>query len=224
MKRSNEAELLDDLEIRPEDLSASLNFMTQVNRSLGGVRAVLDFFERSRVPEKFTVLDIGCGAGDIPHAVVEWAKKQNKKVSVTAIDLNPLCLSYAAGHFPDPETDFKKHSAFEIARLGVFDFVISSMFFHHLEDEKIVELLKLMAKQSRHGLLVNDLYRNVWNYLGAYVLGVFSFSPVVFNDAKLSVKRAFTVSDFARYREVSGLADLTIERKPVFRLTLSRHD
>ena len=88
--RSNERELLDDLELRPEDLLASLNFMTQVNRLLGGTRAVLDYFESCQTPREFSVLDIGCGAGDIPHAIVTWAKKKQKKVSITAIDLNEL--------------------------------------------------------------------------------------------------------------------------------------
>ncbi len=219
-----ERELLDDLQVRPEDLLASLNFMTQVNGSLGGVRVVLDFFETCRVPDEFSVLDIGCGAGDIPHAVVEWAKKKGKKVSVTAIDLNPLCITYARRHFPDPEISFLQHSAFEIERLGIFDFIVSSMFFHHLSDEEIVRLLKLMKRQSRRGFIINDLERNAWNYLGAYVLGVFSFRPIVFNDAKLSVKRAFKESDFLRYRQESGLEELCIEQKPVFRMTLSWHD
>ena len=223
MKRSDEAEMLDDLEVRPEDLSASLNFMTQVNQALGGTRAVLDFLEERHVPQEFTVLDIGCGAGDIPHSIVTWARKKGKKASVIAVDLNPLCVAYAAHHFSDPDIDFVRHSAFDLPSLGVFDFVISSMFFHHLDDEKIVELLRSMNAQSRHGFLVNDLYRNVWNYLGAYILGVFSFNPIVFNDAKLSVKRAFTESDFARYRQQCGLTDLRIQKKPVFRITLSRH-
>lgn len=223
MKRSHEPELLDDLDMGPEDLSASLNFMTQVNRSLGGTRVVTDFLQASAVPDEFSVLDIGCGAGDIPQAVVEWAKKKGKKVSVTAIDLNPLCIAYARHHFPGPEINFLRHSAFDIERLGAFDFVISSMFFHHLSDGAIVKLLSLMNRQARRGILVNDLYRNAWNYLGAYVLGVFSFNSVVFNDAKLSVKRAFVEADLWRYCEQSGLPDLRIERKPIFRLALSRH-
>ena len=67
------------------------------------------------------------------------------------------------------------------------------MFFHHLTDEDIVRFLKLMSQNSRHGFIVNDLYRGYLNYWGAYLLGVFSFRPIVFNDAKLSVKRAFKV-------------------------------
>ena len=198
--------------------------MTQVNSALGGAAVVLDFFKKNRTPDEFSVLDIGCGAGDIPHALAQWAKSEGKKVTLTAIDLNPLCVTYASNHYRCPEISFLECSAFDIEKLGSFDYIISSMFFHHLSDEEIVRLLRLLRQNSRRGFLVNDLTRGYWNYWGAYLLGMFSFSPIVFNDAKLSVKRAFKETDFMRYRELSGIHDLKIERKPVFRITMNRHD
>ena len=198
--------------------------MTQVNSALGGTAVVLDFFKKNRTPDEFSVLDIGCGAGDIPHALAQWAKSEGKKVTLTAIDLNPLFVTYASNHYWCPEISFLECSAFDIEKLGSFDYITSSMFFHHLSDEDIVRLLRLLRQNSRRGFLVNDLYRCHFNYWGAYLLGVFSFSPVVFNDAKLSVKRAFRENDLERYREQSGISDLKIERKPVFRITMSRHD
>jgi len=87
--RSLELEVLDDPNVPPEELLAALNFMAWVNRRLGGTQAILDFFEKNPTPQEFSVLDLGFGAGDIPYALVEWAKSKGKKVSVTAIDLNP---------------------------------------------------------------------------------------------------------------------------------------
>ena len=222
MKRSQELEVMDDLTVPAESLLASLNFMAQVNGLLGGTRTVLDYFEKN-APGEFSVLDVGFGAGDIPHELAMWAKKKGKKITVTAIDLNPLCVAYAQHHYSCPEVRFLQHSAFDIERLGKFDYVISSMFFHHLSDEDIVRLLPLFQQTARRGFLVNDLYRGRLNYAGAFMLGIFSFSPIVFNDAKLSVKRAFQENDFQRYRHSSGISDLKIERKPVFRITMGRH-
>jgi 2-polyprenyl-3-methyl-5-hydroxy-6-metoxy-1,4-benzoquinol methylase len=216
--------MLDDLEAKPEAIRTSLDFMTWVNRTLGGVRVILEYLEECRVPDEFSVLDIGSGAGDIPHAMVQWAKRNGKKISVTAIDLNAHCVAHAKARFPDPEISFLRHSAFEMESLGNFDYITSSMFFHHLTDDRIVGLLNLMKRRCRKGFIVSDLYRNVWNYLGAFVLGALSFRRIVFNDAKLSVKRAFREQDLARYRRQSGLSELKIERKPVFRITLGYHD
>ena len=216
--------MLDNPGVPPEELLASLNFMTQVNEALGGTRVILDFFEKNGTPQEFSVLDVGCGAGDIPHALAEWAKARGKKATLTAIDLNPLCVAYASNHYASPELRFLEHSAFDLEKLGHFDYITSSMFFHHLSDEEIVDLLRLMRENSRRGFVVNDLYRGALNYWGAFLLGVFSFRPIIFNDAKLSVKRAFKENDLARYREQSGIHDLKIERKPVFRVSMSWHD
>ena len=221
--RSLELEVLDDPNVPPEELLAALNFMAWVNRRLGGTQAILDFFEKNPTPQEFSVLDLGFGAGDIPYALVEWAKSKGKKVSVTAIDLNPFCVAHAVKNYTAPGLRFMEHSAFDIETLGSFDYMTSSMFFHHLPDEQIVQLLQRMDKNARRGFIVNDLYRGYLNYAGAFLLGALSFRRIIFNDAKLSVKRAFKEQNLEHYRDKSGLKNLKIERKPVFRITLSCH-
>ena len=224
-RRSSELEILDNPDMPPEELLASLNFMRQVNQMLGGMRAVIDTFARWDLPSEFTVLDIGCGGGDIAFGLARWAASRGKHAKITAIDLNPLCLAYAEQNFSSPDIRHLQHSAFELESLGSFDYIISSMFFHHLKDDEIVALLSNIKKQAKRGFLVNDLYRGYLNYAGAWLLGVFSGRPVVFNDAKLSVARAFRQKDFEQYREQAQIPDARIECKPVFRILLSHgHD
>ena len=221
--RSREDELLDNPNVSPEELLGSLNFMRQVNELLGGHRAILEYFSRQDLPETFTVLDIACGGGDTPFALAKWAGARGKRARITAIDLQPLCVAYAAQNFSSPDILYLDHSAFDIERLGRFDYVTSSMFFHHLSDEDIVRLLRLMRKVARRGWIVNDLYRGALNYAGAWFLGMLSGRPMIFNDAKLSVARAFRPEDLERYRTAAGLSDARIRRRPVFRITLDGH-
>jgi 2-polyprenyl-3-methyl-5-hydroxy-6-metoxy-1,4-benzoquinol methylase len=197
--------------------------MVFVNTFFGGTQAVLDYFNKNKTPVKFTVLDLGSGGGDIPFALTQWAAKRGKEIFVTAIDLNPHCHAYASARFASPRIHFLKHSAFELEALGPFDYIISSMFFHHLSDEEITRLLKLIHRQSRLGFLINDLYRCRRNYFGAILLSCLSFKKVIYNDAKLSVSRAFKKRDFIYYREQTGVP-FEIERKPLFRIVMSRHD
>ena len=221
-ERSNEFEIMDDYNVRPEDLLHSLNFMKQVNELFGGTRVILDYFvAQKNLPSSFTVLDIGSGGGDIPFALAEWARVRGRQARITCIDLQPLCVAYAAKNFSSPDIVHLDHSAFDIERLGKFDFVISSMFFHHLKDKEIVSLLGLIQKTARYGWIVNDLYRGKLNYAGAWFLGVLSGKPIVFNDAKLSVARAFRVSDMEKYREKAGLPEAVIRRRPIFRIAMS---
>lgn len=197
--------------------------MVFVNAFFGGTRVVLDYFEKNPTPQKFTVLDLGSGGGDIPFALTQWAAKHGKEVWVTAVDLNPHCQTYANARFASPYIHFLKRSAFEVENLGTFDYIVSSMFFHHLKDEEIVELLKRIHGQSRRGFMINDLYRCRRNYLAAILLSGLTFNKIIYNDAALSVSRAFKEKDLVDYRQRSGIF-FEIERKPLFRIVMSRHD
>ncbi len=220
--RSTELEMLDAPVVPAVGLRAALNFMAFVNRFLGGASAVTAFFDRQEVPSEFTVLDLGCGGGDIASAIGYWARRRGKTANITAIDLNPDCLDYARRRFSSSGVRFLRRSAFDIEALGRFDYIISSMFFHHLDDGQILSLLALMEKQSRRGFLVNDLFRGHLNYWGAFFLALPTLNPMVIHDAKLSVRRAFKERDFAVYRRQSGIP-FSIERRPVFRILMSRH-
>lgn len=220
LNRSASLELLDNPTSPPDDIRHSLNFMTGINRFFGGTRAVLDYFERERLNGEVRVVDLGCGSGDIPHALVNWGMKRGLKIRVAALDINPVCLEYARRRYASPSIEFLNHSAFEFEKLGTFDYAVSSMFFHHLDDERIVWMFKKMAGHCRKGFVVNDLYRCRPGYWGAALLGSFSGKYMVYHDAKLSVARAFREEDGTRYSLESGV-NLRVERRPSFRLRMS---
>ena len=196
--------------------------MVFVNKYFSGTRVVINYFERNRVPDKFTVLDLGFGSGDIPFALTQWAEKNGKDISITAVDINAHCHSYAASRFASPRIRYLNHSAFDLEALGSFDYIISSMFFHHLTDEEIVRLLKIIDRQKRIGFIINDLHRCHRNYLGALLLSCFWLNRTVYHDAKLSVSRAFQEKDLVRYRDEAGIP-FEIRREPLFRIAMSRH-
>ncbi len=220
--RSTQSEML-DTDLPAKDVLDSLNFMIFVNTFFGGKRTVLNYFEKHGTPEKFSVLDLGSGAGDIPFALARWAAKRKKEVQITAIDLNPHCQAYAKTRFACPQIKFIRHSAFDLDTLGHFDYIISSMFFHHLPDEEIVRLLDIVRRHSRRGFLISDLYRCRRNYWGALLLAGLTFKKVIINDAALSVLRAFKEKDFMNYRKNSKVS-FEIQRHPLFRVVMSRHD
>ena len=220
--RSSETELLDEADLGQAEINASLDFMVGVNRRFGGTRAILDYFRRHAAERSLTVLDLGTGAGDIPRALVEWAESESKEIEVTALDVNPRCLAYARARHPSDRIRYLEHSAFRCEELGSFDYVVSSMFFHHLSDDEIVALLKTINRCARRGFVVNDLYRSRLHCTAAYLAALSTFKPVVVSDAPLSVRRGFREKDFERYRDASGISDLRIQRKPLWRLTMSR--
>jgi len=223
-QRSLQCEVLDSHEAGFDQLKGSFGFMTWINRWLGGSSAILDFFGRRMIEKSCTVLDLGTGAGDIPLALVKWGEQNGKKIEVTAIDIHPAAIEYARKRNPHPNIRYIQHSASDLEQLGPFDYITASMFFHHLPDERIVELLQKMFQNARRGFVVNDLYRHPLAYAGVAMLSLLTFNPVVIHDAKLSVKRGFREADAFNYREWSGIDGMQIEQRPGFRILWSyRH-
>ena len=221
--RSSKLEILDRPDVSQAHIKASLDMMVMINRYFGGSRVVLEYFDQHPVPDEFTVADLGTGAGDIPHALVQWALRKGKKVSITAFDTNAYCVEYAQARFASPHIRYVQHSAFDFASLGPFDYVTSSMFFHHLSDEKIVILLKAMKDNCRRGFIVNDLFRGYGGLVGITLLGLLALNYPTLHDGTISVTRGFKEADGLKYKELSGIRDLQVERRPVCRMVMNYH-
>ena len=89
--RSTELEILDNPDISRKSVLDSLNFMVWVNRYFGGTAVILNYFKENLTQDKFSVLDLGSGSGDIPQALSMWSKKNGKSIKITALDTNPIC-------------------------------------------------------------------------------------------------------------------------------------
>ena len=93
---------------------------------------------------------------------------------------------------------------------GSFDFVTSSLFFHHLPDEAVVRALREFDRVARRGVVVNDLIRRRRLYWWTKFFTWFGNDIVRF-DGPLSVRKAFTLEEIRGLAERSGLAWLTVE-------------
>ncbi len=221
--RSQKLEILDQECITPSEINSSLDFMVKVNKYLGGTKAIINYFETYAKADSLCIVDLGCGSGDIPFALVQWAKKRNKQIKITALDINPHCLEYAKSHHSTPEIEYKNHSAFEFNTLGHFDYAISSMFFHHLKDEKIVQLLQLMQKNCKSGFIINDLERHELAYMGVGLLASMTLNKVIIHDACLSVARAFKKDNWVEYAHKAGIKNALIYKAPMYRVMMGAH-
>ena len=122
-------------------------YLASVNRYLGGVRATVGRFEAFsrfwRTVERIEVLEVACGAADMPRALIAWGRARGFDLRITETDISPSALDYARRLAPADErlrfacTDVE-HPAFRDER---FDYVTCSLFFHHLTDEQIVSAL-----------------------------------------------------------------------------------
>ena len=88
---------------------------------------------------------------------------------------------------------------------GAFDYALTAMFLHHLDDDAIVHVLRELDRISRRGVIVADLLRHRRAYAWISLFTVFA-NPMVKHDARVSVAQAFTKQDVLALRDRAGLS------------------
>ena len=79
-----------------------------------------------------------------------------------------------------------------------------------------------MRRVARRGVIVNDLVRGWFGYLGAWLLTrVLSDNPLTRHDGPLSVRRAYTPVEMARLAERAGLGPVVFSGLLGYRVTMT---
>lgn len=196
-KRSAQPERIDIGDYTLEEYERFLVEIAFINRYFGDRRALrrslFAEIERERA-RQFSVLDVGCGSGELLRSIVSFARSSGRKARLSGIDLNAISSGNAhtasSGH---SEISIVRGDALRLPYAdGSFDYAISSLFFHHLPDEQIPHALSEMARVARRGVFVIDLHRH-WLAYVFYKLfcSAFRISPLVRHDGSLSIRKGF---------------------------------
>ena len=226
--RSIEKEIIDLRKLTPEETASVYPLIARVNRRLGGTRVILHYleeFSRRWDHEKIIrILDVGTGVADIPAAILRWAKQKKIKIHITALDIDSENLTLAK-HRLDSITDisFVQASSMQLPFAEQsFDYVMASLFFHHLSDEEIIQNLKNFDHLAKQGIIINDLVRSPAAYAGFFLFSLAAGRNAIFrHDGLLSVKRSFRLAEARQYIEKAGLSYLKPQRHFAFRMAIA---
>lgn len=141
-----------------------------------------------------TLLDVGCGGGDITRNMVMWADREGLRLDTTGIDTDPRAIDYAHSMPPLAGARYENVSSHELVRQGrKYDLVISNHMLHHLQDEEVVPLLDDLRDLAKREVILSDVGRTALSYfLFSSMIAPFfprSFCP---EDGLTSIRRAFT--------------------------------
>lgn len=230
--RCQDDEIMEHPSISRLDFLRALSEIRWVNRYLGGTTALLDTLKKLCRNQRFSpdnlndpiqILDLGTGSADIPLAIAQWGHQQGHKLAITAIDSHPTAVEAAqalTAAYPEIEVSQEDALALPYAS-DSFDYVVSSMFLHHLDDGDVVQLLRTMARVCRKGLIINDLERHPLAWLGIGLLGILTGKGSVFrNDSRLSVLRGFQRNELERFCQEAGLHNASIDSRFPYRWLL----
>lgn len=199
-ERSTKLELLDGSDLSRTMVKRSYRFMSFVNRYLGGAGAVRQFVEQEAARTNgrpLRVLDIGCGACDVPLAVSRWARLHGLDVRFTCLDVNPharrLCEAKLR-RAKEAAVTVVGEDIFEHEPDEPYDCAVGSMFFHHVSDQNLLPLIDRLRRFVRGSLLINDLQRSGTLYASCVMAGAV-LPRELRHDALLSIRRGFKVKE-----------------------------
>ncbi len=221
--RSYEQEWMDDLDSGGEVITQTLRELDIINRSLGGNTISIQGLKtllHNPSKREYTLVDLGCGGGDILILMAKWAKKNNMALRLIGIDANPNIVAYAEERCKAyPEITFQSVNIFsDVFKQQQFDIVHASLFTHHFTDEQLVQLFSTIRQQAKIGFIINDLHRHWLAYYAIKILTRFlSKSAMVRHDAAVSVARSFKKQEWVSIFKQSGITDFSIVWKWAFR-------
>jgi ubiquinone/menaquinone biosynthesis C-methylase UbiE len=194
----------------PDQLRRSLAFIRWINATLGYTRATLrhlDRFSRGWNPNRrVTILDVATGSGDVPMAILRWADRRGFNVHVVGLDLHETTVRDAAERNGDNRFNLVRGDA-TCLPFGnrSFDYVLTGMFLHHLDDDAVVTVLREINRVARRGVIAADLLRARRAYAWVTLFTLLA-NPMVKHDARVSVAQAFNRQEILALRDRAGWA------------------
>jgi len=213
-------ELLDDPGADPATVRLSLGHIARSNRWFGGWWAVRRGLERilgesasGRSP--LTLLDVGCGAGDLARCATHWAGRRG--VALVPIGVERHRTAAAISRDAGVPTVLACAGSLPLRNAGV-DIVVASQLMHHLAEDAIIEFFRAADRLARRGVIIADLRRSRLAEAGFWAGSrAFGFDAATRADGITSVRRGFSAAELTGLLRRAGVA-ARVERTPGFRL------
>lgn len=228
LARATGAERMDEPGQDAGELARALADLRRVNRWLGGTRVIRHHLARliARHPRpRYRILDVATGSGDVPLAIVRWARRRGIEVEVVGSDNHPVTLELARAHTAgEPAVATELADALRLPYgHGAFHFALCSTALHHFDRQAdAVQVLREIDRVSSLGWIVADLARSRPALLGARLLAatVWRTHPVTRHDGPLSVRRSYTAAELRALADEAGFREAGVHSHFPFRIAL----
>ncbi|HEU4839724.1 MAG TPA: methyltransferase domain-containing protein [Micavibrio sp.] len=199
---------MDDTSVPYDEFRECLINLERINILTLAYRPVLrwlQLFKGQR--EKLVIVDAGCGGGDMLRRIAALTIKNNMKVALIGVDVNPWSRRAAESMDASPHISYETADIFALDTGRHIDIILSSLFTHHLADREIIDLLKYMHQTSKKGWMINDLHRHPVPYFFIKTATrLFFKNRLTRHDAAISVARSFTRKDWEILLGDAGIA------------------
>jgi len=222
--RSNEPEIMDNFEMEGEILRDALDKIAKINQLLGGnqltLQGVKELIGNVRTATEFTIVDVGCGNGDMLRTLADYGLKHNLNFRLIGIDANNFTINHARQLSENyPNISYRCEDIFSQAFEELkYDIVLCTLTLHHFKDDEIIRLMTIFNINSRIGVVINDLQRSALAYrLFQGLCFVFRLNTMSKEDGLVSILRGFKKEELIRFSQKIKLINYKIKWKWAFR-------
>lgn len=237
LPRVDDEEMIDSPDQPLGDVDAAMADLARVNLYFGGVDAVVrnvaalipcpspsrGTSECGRGLRRVRILDIGTGSGDIPRALVRWARTSGIDIDVVAVD-NLCGMLQIARDRTDPSDPIRFLQADALAlpfAPNSFDIATCGLMLHHLGVDAAARVVAQMDALSTRGFVVTDLRRDRLSLaLVRAGLALLRAHPITRHDGPASVRRAFTRREYEKIVALSGVRGVRMTSSWYYRVVL----
>jgi 2-polyprenyl-3-methyl-5-hydroxy-6-metoxy-1,4-benzoquinol methylase len=222
--RTDKEEEMDDFSMKGEILKDALDKIAKINQLLGGNRLTLcgvqKLIRNISKKEIITILDVGCGNGDMLRKLADYGYRNNLNFQLIGIDANNFTINHAKQLSENySNVSFLCLDIFEESfRELKYDIVLCTLTLHHFKDNQINNLLNVFYTNSKIGIVINDLHRNAIAYrLFQVICFVFNLNKMSRDDGLISILRGFKKKELVNYSSELKFKDYNIQWKWAFR-------
>lgn len=206
--RTEAVEIMDDFSLEGEELREALDKIASINQLLGGnkltLQGIKQLLRETSVTKSITILDVGCGNGDMLRMLSDYANKNNLKFELIGVDANAFTIEHARLLSREYTTiSYLCEDIFSKVFTEVkYDILLCTLTLHHFKNEDIESILDIFHKQATLGIVINDLHRSMLAYrLFQLVCLVFRLNRMSREDGLTSILRGFKkkeLEDFSK--------------------------
>jgi 2-polyprenyl-3-methyl-5-hydroxy-6-metoxy-1,4-benzoquinol methylase len=222
--RTNAIEIMDDFSLEGEVLRDALDKIAKINQLLGGnkltLQGVQSLMNKVSLNKEVTIVDIGCGNGDMLRALADYASNNNLNFKLIGIDANQFTINHAIELSKQYQNiTYQCEDIFDKKFKDLkYDIILCTLTLHHFKDVEIIKLVSVFNQNASIGIVINDLQRSALAYRLFQVLCfVFRLNKMSKEDGLVSILRGFKKEELENFSNKLNLKKYSIQWKWAFR-------
>lgn len=174
-----------------------------INRLISGWHRIYKQFIKPTFSEKdrqYSILDIGCGGGDIMLWLDTLTKKDGFNVTFTGIEPDQRAIDFLMNLDQPDNIKFMKSSSYDLVEKNfTFDIVISNHLMHHLAPSELKTVCEHASKLASRKIIFSDIERSDAGYAAFKLLATpFFHNSFIVPDGLTSIRRSFRKAELLK--------------------------